>query len=170
MATLKICSGDQPTVVNWYVYLERGHWKVRLHGSALGPTVVGGSCWGCQSLWYWVAILPSWARDICAAETKMLRLLVRLRPSAGHSRPGVLLASGRSRTSPITCHPKGLHTRGSYWGRSLCHSNYFYYGVTSKSSSSLPLWDQGRSFQLSKRFYSLPPHQKVMLAMANFDW
>lgn len=171
MATLKICSGDQPTVVKQYVFLEGGHWKVRLHGPVLDPTVVGGSHWGCQNFWYRVAIFPSWARYICATDTKMLRLLVRLRPSAGLTRPGVLSASGRPRTSPVTCHPKGHHSGGSYRSRNLCHNNYFYYGVTSKSSSLLPLWDQSRSFQLSKRFYSLPPHQKVtlMLAMAN-NW
>ncbi|XP_076129968.1 dihydrolipoyllysine-residue acetyltransferase component of pyruvate dehydrogenase complex, mitochondrial-like [Alosa pseudoharengus] len=91
----------------------------------------------------------------------MLRLLVRLRPSASFSQRCVLSVSGRSRTSPVTlsCHPKGLHSGGLYRAQTLCHSNHFYYGVTSKSS----LWDQSTSFRLNKRFYSLPPHQKVEL-------
>ncbi|XP_062392067.1 dihydrolipoyllysine-residue acetyltransferase component of pyruvate dehydrogenase complex, mitochondrial-like [Sardina pilchardus] len=92
----------------------------------------------------------------------MLRLLVRLRPSASLSRPGVLSKSGRPRTSPVSCHPKGLHSGGLYRARASCHSNYVYYGVTSKSSL-LPLLDQSNSFRLNKRFYSLPPHQKVEL-------
>ncbi|XP_012677432.2 dihydrolipoyllysine-residue acetyltransferase component of pyruvate dehydrogenase complex, mitochondrial-like [Clupea harengus] len=93
----------------------------------------------------------------------MLRLVVRLRPSVGLSRPSVLSASGRPRTTtPVTCHPKGLHSSASFRARTLCHSNRFYYGVTSKPSL-LPQWNQSKGFRLNPRFYSLPPHQKVEL-------
>ncbi|KAL2076267.1 hypothetical protein ACEWY4_028135 [Coilia grayii] len=91
----------------------------------------------------------------------MLRLIVRLGPSVGPCRPGVLSACGRLRTTP-PCHPRELHSRGLCQARTLSHGSHFYYGVTSKALS-LPGLKQSSSFRLSKRFYTLPPHQKVEL-------
>lgn len=148
-------------------------WTRRSLESEIARSVVRGNYWGCQDFWYRVVIIPSWQRDTCATETTMLRLVVRLRPSVGLSRPSVLSASGRPRTTtPVTCHPKGLHSSASFRARTLCHSNRFYYGVTSKPSL-LPQWNQSKGFRLNPRFYSLPPHQKVTLTLvvvANVNW
>ncbi|XP_063060054.1 dihydrolipoyllysine-residue acetyltransferase component of pyruvate dehydrogenase complex, mitochondrial-like [Engraulis encrasicolus] len=94
--------------------------------------------------------------------SKMLRLIARLGPSVGY-RPGVLSASGRLRTPSVSCHPMGLQSRGLHQTRTLCRGNQWKcYGATSRLSI-LPQLQHESSFRLSKRFYSLPPHQKVEL-------
>uniref|UniRef100_A0A673KBR1 Acetyltransferase component of pyruvate dehydrogenase complex n=1 Tax=Sinocyclocheilus rhinocerous TaxID=307959 RepID=A0A673KBR1_9TELE len=97
---------------------------------------------------------------------KMLRLALRVRPSARFTRPSVLsgpaAAAGSPRSGPVSCHHlKRYHSNGPARIRSLCHGRRVYNSIL--SNRSWVLRSQMASFSQSMRVYSLPPHQKVEL-------
>ncbi|KAJ8391248.1 hypothetical protein AAFF_G00095150 [Aldrovandia affinis] len=90
----------------------------------------------------------------------MLRLVVRLRPSVSLGRPQLCSVSAvSSRSCPRTCHLKKYHSQDSTRIRPLCYTiRYSSSGVHRFLQGSQPV-----CCNQSKRFYSLPPHQKVEL-------
>ncbi|KAM4620647.1 dihydrolipoyllysine-residue acetyltransferase component of pyruvate dehydrogenase complex, mitochondrial [Polymixia lowei] len=80
----------------------------------------------------------------------MLRLILRLRPTAGLPCPRVL-------PGPGTCRLRRLHSGVS---RAACGG---VDSVVFTRRASLLRWPQPASSLQAKRFYSLPPHQKVEL-------
>ncbi|XP_051959909.1 dihydrolipoyllysine-residue acetyltransferase component of pyruvate dehydrogenase complex, mitochondrial-like [Xyrauchen texanus] len=92
----------------------------------------------------------------------MLRLVLRLRPIARLTRPGVLSGPDASpRSGPVSCQNlKRYHSNGFRF-RSLCHGRRV--GNSILSNRSWGLQSQTASFSQSMRVYSLPPHQKVEL-------
>lgn len=95
----------------------------------------------------------------------MLRLALRVRPSARLTRPSVLsgpAAAASPRTGPVSCHHlKRYHANGPARIRSLCHGRRVYNSIL--SNRPCVLGSQTASFSQSMRVYSLPPHQKVEL-------
>ncbi|XP_051537755.1 dihydrolipoyllysine-residue acetyltransferase component of pyruvate dehydrogenase complex, mitochondrial-like [Myxocyprinus asiaticus] len=93
----------------------------------------------------------------------MLRLVLRVRPSARLSQPGVLSGPAASpRSGPVSCHNlKRNHSNGPARIRSLCHGRRVCNSILSNRSWGLQ--SQTASFSQSLRVYSLPPHQKVEL-------
>ncbi|KAI1893491.1 hypothetical protein AGOR_G00124270 [Albula goreensis] len=90
----------------------------------------------------------------------MLRLVVRLRQSAGVCRPQ--LCSGPAvgcRSGPRTWHLKRYHTGSSTRMRPLCYATKY----STININSLLHDNQSAYCYQNKRFYSLPPHQKVEL-------
>ncbi|NP_997832.2 dihydrolipoyllysine-residue acetyltransferase component of pyruvate dehydrogenase complex, mitochondrial [Danio rerio] len=97
----------------------------------------------------------------------MLRLVLRVRPSARLTRPSVLSGPAAApaaspRPGPVSCHHlKRYHSSGparirsSFHGRRVCNSIL--------SNRSWGLRSQTAAFSQSMRVYSLPPHQKVEL-------
>ncbi|XP_051533668.1 dihydrolipoyllysine-residue acetyltransferase component of pyruvate dehydrogenase complex, mitochondrial-like [Myxocyprinus asiaticus] len=93
----------------------------------------------------------------------MLRLVLRVRPIARLTRPGVLSGPAASpRSGPGSCHHlKRYHCNGPSRFRSLCHGRCVCNSILSNRSWGLQ--SQTASFSQSMRVYSLPPHQKVEL-------
>lgn len=96
----------------------------------------------------------------------MLRLALRVRPSARLTRPSVLsgpaAAASSPRSGPLSCHHlKRYHSSGPARTRSLCHGRRVFNSIL--SNRSWVLRSQAASFSQSMRVYSLPPHQKVEL-------
>ncbi|KAI7795617.1 dihydrolipoyllysine-residue acetyltransferase component of pyruvate dehydrogenase complex, mitochondrial [Triplophysa rosa] len=93
----------------------------------------------------------------------MLRLALRVRPSARLTRPSVLSGPAASpRSGPVSCqHLKRYHSNGPARIRSLCHGRRLYNSILTNRSGVLH--SQTAAFSQSTRVYSLPPHQKVEL-------
>ncbi|KAK9955428.1 hypothetical protein ABG768_015306 [Culter alburnus] len=96
----------------------------------------------------------------------MLRLALRVRPSARLTRPSVLSGPAASaaspRSGPVSCHHlKRYHSNGPTRIRSLCHGRRVYNSIL--TNRSWVLQTQTACFSQSMRVYSLPPHQKVEL-------
>uniref|UniRef100_A0AAY4CPQ6 Acetyltransferase component of pyruvate dehydrogenase complex n=1 Tax=Denticeps clupeoides TaxID=299321 RepID=A0AAY4CPQ6_9TELE len=87
----------------------------------------------------------------------MLRVMLRLRPSACLTPAGV--ASGRAgpRSGPRTGYLLRCHSGGPARPRTLCSGRHNPKAISSRQAC-LPQW--GRQ---AARFYSVPPHQKVQL-------
>lgn len=94
----------------------------------------------------------------------MLRLALRVRPSARLTRPSVLSGPAASlRSGPESCqHLKRYHSSGPARIRSLCHGRRLYNSILTNRSAGV-LHSQTAGFSQSMRVYSLPPHQKVEL-------
>ncbi|KAI2651356.1 hypothetical protein H4Q32_019419 [Labeo rohita] len=131
------------SVVKWDVLEWGGHWKVRLFGSF----------WGEQTATFSAVVFTF----------KMLRLALRVRPSARLTRPSVLSgpsAAASPRSGPVSCHHlKRYHSNGPARIRTLCHGRRVYNSILSNRSGVLQ--SQMASFSQSMRVYSLPPHQKM---------
>ncbi len=111
-------------------------------------------------------LIPEWPYSIQRSFTgvstfKMLRLAVRVRPSARLTRPSVLSgppAAASPRSGPLSCHHlKRYQSSGP--ARTLCHGRRVFNSIL--SNRSWVLRSQAASFSQSMRVYSLPPHQKV---------
>ncbi|KAG1940678.1 dihydrolipoyllysine-residue acetyltransferase component of pyruvate dehydrogenase complex, mitochondrial [Pimephales promelas] len=97
----------------------------------------------------------------------MLRLALRVRPSARLTRPSVLsgpanVTAASPRPGPVSCHHlKRYHSNGPARIRNLCHGRRVYNSIF--SNRPWVLRSQTASFSQSMRVYSLPPHQRVEL-------
>ncbi|XP_039549572.1 dihydrolipoyllysine-residue acetyltransferase component of pyruvate dehydrogenase complex, mitochondrial-like [Pimephales promelas] len=95
----------------------------------------------------------------------MLRLALRVRPSARLTRPSVLsgpATAASPRPGPVSCHHlKRYHSNGPARIRNLCHGRRVYNSIF--SNRPWVLRSQTASFSQSMRVYSLPPHQRVEL-------
>lgn len=133
--------------------LERGgHWKVSLFERFSGdrPPLLPQS-----SFIYTQLVFQGYSLS------KMLRLALRVRPSARLTRPSVLSGPAASpRSGPVSCqHLKRYHSNGPTRIRGLCHGRRLYNSIlTNRSAVS---HSQTAAFSQSVRVYSLPPHQKV---------
>uniref|UniRef100_A0A8C1MN83 Acetyltransferase component of pyruvate dehydrogenase complex n=1 Tax=Cyprinus carpio TaxID=7962 RepID=A0A8C1MN83_CYPCA len=94
----------------------------------------------------------------------MLRLALRVRPSARLTRPSVPSgpAAASPRSGPLSCHHlKRYHSSNPARTRILCHSRRVFNSIL--SNRPWVLRSQAACFSQSMRVYSLPPHQKVEL-------
>lgn len=118
----------------------------------------------CQIFWYHSSLSQIQRSVTGVIAFKMLRLALRVRPSARLTRPTVLSGPAASaaspRCGPVSCHHlKRYHSNGPVRIRSLCHGRRVYNSIL--NNRPWVLGSQTACFSQSMRVYSLPPHQKV---------